>query len=136
MKSLQIVTLLLLLTGQAHALTPWTQLDPVQEVTDRNLKGADFRCRWIWQRNLIGKSHTKEQLYHQYLEIAREYDVLVSVCCYCGMYIRVQELKGGKHGLSHGVCEFDYERLLAEMTDVKSERVGTEVDNDKVMGGA
>lgn len=140
---------LLCITTNAYALSPWTKMDlhPTIDTLDHSkdnqalisvddaLKGADFRCRWIWQSHSM-HNFSKAQLQEKFMAISRDYNVLVSVCCYCGMYIRVQRLQGGTPGISHGICEFDCERLFADMDDMKSEKVTTEVDNDKVMGGA
>lgn len=139
----------LCITTNAYALSTWTKMDlhPTEDYTDHSmddqalisvddaLKGADFRCRWVQQRHTC-HNYSKEQLMRYFTEISHEHNVLVSVCMYCGMYIRVQALKGGKPGLSHGICEFDYERLWADMINVKSNKIIPEIDNDKVMGQA
>lgn len=91
------------------------------ELREQVLRQANIRCQFVARYYFCDEGNPIAQQYFE--KIAKEYGVLVGICCKCKKYLNVKYCEGGEPALSHGYCEDCYEEARAELRRFKEQRM-------------
>jgi hypothetical protein len=79
---------------------------------------------WLRRFALIKASKKEQEI--QWSRIAETHKVIVSCCCYCGVYLGVKDPEGARYGMSHGMCDIclaAQKEELRQMRERKAQRL-------------